>query len=340
MLLTTTIKLERIAIMTSPALPAEIWGQILNYVDDFRLWTICRQISRVCRSEAEGLFYRNRIKSLQMTWKIINPQVLPDPPDIGPLLIPILRSSEFERFSENGERAHFTTTFGTTDWQVFAGPVTPAPIEEIPFGKGPFGKDNVIRRFRKVIGMSDLDFKKLLWLRGAQKCQTTLGYYTNDTDIPGLQFSDDLEKVSFLWKELLDLFYMEQVFLLHMQLDVVAQEPYHERALRSLSGTCECSDKTLCQLKWQESFEGEYQRAYHKALVARLVLSYHRAGAPLDPDLAMTTTDVSARTSSLMPKFLFHQRKLRNKRVYELFQETEKIGGGAVGTGRRCPWNE
>jgi hypothetical protein len=44
-----------------PTLPAELWGRICSYTDDFTLWMVYRYVSHTLRSEAEREFAHTRL---------------------------------------------------------------------------------------------------------------------------------------------------------------------------------------------------------------------------------------------------------------------------------------
>ena len=50
--------------ITSPIFPAEIFIDILRYVNDLELWAVRRQVSRMMRKEAEREFARSRLCNL------------------------------------------------------------------------------------------------------------------------------------------------------------------------------------------------------------------------------------------------------------------------------------
>ena len=52
-----------------PHLPAELWAQVLQNVDDpFSLWVTCRQASRTWRTEGEHAFRAIFLPILHIEW--------------------------------------------------------------------------------------------------------------------------------------------------------------------------------------------------------------------------------------------------------------------------------
>ncbi|KAG9195729.1 hypothetical protein G6011_00850 [Alternaria panax] len=60
-----------------PHLPAELWAQVLQNVDDpLTLWVTCRQVSRTWRKEGEHTFRAIYLPNLHTEWtKIVHGQI-------------------------------------------------------------------------------------------------------------------------------------------------------------------------------------------------------------------------------------------------------------------------
>jgi hypothetical protein len=53
-----------------PQLPAEIWSEILQYVDDpYDLWVSCRRVSSVVKSQAERIFRHEFLPDVRIEWE-------------------------------------------------------------------------------------------------------------------------------------------------------------------------------------------------------------------------------------------------------------------------------
>ncbi|CAO2650481.1 Nn.00g017730.m01.CDS01 [Neocucurbitaria sp. VM-36] len=51
-----------------PIFPPEVWSNILAHTDDHTVWSQCRRVSRMLRSEAERDFRTSRLNKLKIRW--------------------------------------------------------------------------------------------------------------------------------------------------------------------------------------------------------------------------------------------------------------------------------
>jgi hypothetical protein len=51
-----------------PALPAELCGEVFTHLDEFTVWMMSRNVSKLWRAEAEREFARNRLPQLYFKW--------------------------------------------------------------------------------------------------------------------------------------------------------------------------------------------------------------------------------------------------------------------------------
>jgi hypothetical protein len=256
--------------MAVSALPAELWGHIFTYLDSFTLWTSCRNVSKLLRYEVEGEVTRKRLSELRIQWTCHN------------LLdrweeVPILKTSQFLRFSEDRSRAHFSLWTGYRDCGA-----SESPSPEIKgFDNVPWNAAHSDKIMAEAIKFNDLElrdrcFERLPW----RMLEIKFDRYINDPDIPGLHVSSDWTELSFEWRELLTRFYLDEQYVCSLKRKSSLEEPilpYAERATKSLE-TPELRDAWCCRAQWERHYAKGDLRLYEKALLRRVARSHAKAG--------------------------------------------------------------
>ncbi|KAF2832508.1 hypothetical protein CC86DRAFT_90526 [Ophiobolus disseminans] len=180
-----------------PSLPAELWGQILSYMDDFSLWVPCRQVSRMLRTEAEYAFARTRLPQLEIEWactvKFWDRHVRRKYMYYGNL---DNTGTEFLGLDASGTREcfHVPISYRVTDMS----------DEQIPLVPN---HDELKERVMKALRNAEVNFASGLRSDAPAEMISTLSPFSNNNLMPGLDHG--VNECSFDWKAFLNGFYAD-----------------------------------------------------------------------------------------------------------------------------------
>ncbi|KNG51710.1 hypothetical protein TW65_011047 [Stemphylium lycopersici] len=322
--------------MSLPYLPSEIWGEILSHVDDFRLWTICRQVSRWWRHEAELCFSMKRIQDLKIRWKtgiiLCAERRRGNTPSI------ILQLCSFHRLSKDGARAYFSTSFGVLHT---SGEVKALSAEFLPQAKIRIqehfkaASKGLINHFREYVVDAST--------RRPVSHTIALGPYLNDSPVPGIEISSSFDEVSFFWKELLDLFYVEESYVLsehHRWCGPThaPRKPFHERALNAINSLTTSKEGWRSLEIWPSDFESRFDRIYEEAYFARLPLSAKRTESFRYPPETGRELEFSYDVEPYVKSYLEKRRIERNKWALQFLHLSDAELKSRTEKGRYWGW--
>jgi hypothetical protein len=248
-------------------LPAELWRNIFNYVDEIDLWFTCRQVSRLLRSEAEREMAAHRLQKLNFRSHFHTKIELHG--EITHVL-GIIMNPKLENFSKDKPRVLYK-------FQVaFAPDLVTAQAEEELLGMIKYRLDE--------FKISDLDFVERD-SRGMSGRQIHIDNFMNKIEIPGLEIDAAAKRLSFEWRPFLDHFFAEEAYVRHMRSrSALTKDERLENAERMLRAKGQ--DFTSQNFGHLLAKNGLEDRAiWERAYGLRLKRAFENAGSTLDVEM-------------------------------------------------------
>jgi hypothetical protein len=216
-----------------PQLPAEIWSEILQYVDDpYDLWVSCRRVSSTVKGQAERIFRHEFLPEVRIEWEHYAEDA-PDRYENDDEAIKVWAQFDTSRSDPNSHTALFNIR-----WEL------PQGGEETASGADLRTVDARIKSLKLVINRFDSDapargentvvydgfyqtmkvwfeVEKGCWRYNSKDCKS----YVNDPEIPDIQVQaiepdtrtpspgSLLAYLSCDWKKLMDSLFAEELFV-------------------------------------------------------------------------------------------------------------------------------
>ena len=247
-------------------LPAELWGQILGYMDDFSLWVPCRQVSRMLRSEAEYEFTKTRLSSLKLLWR--SSMIIDDEgtkykyTSYGNFDDEL---TEFRGLEDGGTRARFKV-IPKYNIQTLGGLDTDKEPDHLKL------QSAVLQALRDA----DLNFQVNRNYVAPTDNTAVLGFFSNNNPLPALEIDLRANECSFEWKSFLDVFYGDYAY--------VGKITQPHTAFKAVVGRTEAAEReflrgcSLFKQHWVPSYGRLENSLFERAYMARLKRVGRRAG--------------------------------------------------------------
>jgi hypothetical protein len=202
------------------ALPAELWAFVLNHLDEFEVWMICRNVSKMLRAEAERDFKHHRLPSLRFKWSFSIPDVW-DQDDNLQHCSGGCEVDSFDRYSDDGERIFLKLRIRC---RLYTGAdlLNPGANPYHYLYKNEFWDERLKAAIKKSLVYSDV--RSLcghgrhagIYAYGAQRF-IFMGFSANEVEVPGLHIDVDRNELSFLWKQFSAAYFMEEAYVRRMR---------------------------------------------------------------------------------------------------------------------------
>jgi hypothetical protein len=285
-------------------LPAEIWGQVMSYVDNLHLWVVCRQVSKALRSEAEREFAKHRFKNLHIHWDSAEPRAYLSKPAGYTFFA---STKHLLSISPDGLRATFSVSMVYQKPACTYQNVHPDPKMDIK---------SVHKCVHKLLSNFDDDFGLRLGQSPelSQVCQ--LGPYFCDAPIPKLEFELAGGKISFEWKSFLNGFFgvyaHAQDMARHMHCTELDDTAAEDELLQRFYGrkNITWSDRQ----SWVRSYgSGLALGCLQDAYVKRLARFHEAIGVDLKPNLNHKDESFDTIAWTELRSYINDIRKQRNE---------------------------
>jgi hypothetical protein len=239
-----------------PTLPAELWGCICHYTDDFTLWMVYRYISLTLRSEAEREFAHTRLPNLDLTWSCVGDLTYKD--------------REYSFISDSRQRAAPSRFIHIVDkrahFSINSVHVEKAKDDEESSRDMELGY-LMTRRAELALQNIDTNFKSCEGIGRPTFATAILGDFVNNNSIPGFEMDYTSQEFSFEWKPFFTTFFTDY---LHVAKTQDPANPYAtvlrrtERAERNLDNTLLCERKL-----WPHDYGSLEDKLFEKAYLKR-----------------------------------------------------------------------
>ncbi|KAH7093707.1 hypothetical protein FB567DRAFT_178632 [Paraphoma chrysanthemicola] len=306
------------AITTLPQLPAELWGQICSYMDDFTLWIVFRQISRTLRQEAEREFATNRLPNLQITYSC---QLMSTTASNLTYNCSTNGTTRLIGLSPDGTRARFrvaTVNNVCKKSELYLEPTA----EEI-------AQTSRLASATISQALQNADIRFALNNFSEVQSSAVLGFYANDNGVPGCQVDLENLECSFEWKPFFDAFYGDYAYVGKV---LRPWDPFN--ALIEMPGTAEID--LLKNLPWHGTrFQDQWISTHGALLDAPFVRAYterlKRVMGNIGGEFVLSVSRLEA-----VKERVEKVRRLRNKSMLDCALKKAGIGmergcGGMTG---------
>jgi hypothetical protein len=297
---------------------------------------MCRQVSRLLRTEAERQFAQDRLKHISLGWCFDQELDCPLPEDVQRAFD--LNSTQIRGITYTGDftcKSLLSFSDGGS-CVTFKGDLSGMNQANMrTCNQGPqMWLVPLVRDFvQKALGYSDLDAHLRFNVKGVapmrQYCQ--IGRLFNDAECPGLTLDPIHQTISFEWKPFLNSFFGDYAYVWHRlrrtktgreATEVILAddaEPIFNQTFEE--DTPQLNDKIS---DWGYDFGNEYEPLYIEAYVERLRNSHAKAGQPLQLRCARNGSTETHFMQSLAEQIDTH-RVMRNTRLLKRFERFYKL---------------
>jgi hypothetical protein len=194
---------SELTVSKCPQLPAELWGSIFSHLDKYTIWMVCRNVSKLLRGEAEGEFARVRLPKLYFKWSFSLGNVLYQGEEYESYFGSI-KIIQLASYSKDEERAFFDVRakFTLQDDDYWQNAEGKQPRMVMPWTSEL--EDNI---------QQQLTYSDIYGPYMNSPSFVYIGADINEIEVPGINIDWEKHQVSFLWKQFLTKFYLEESYV-------------------------------------------------------------------------------------------------------------------------------